>query len=581
MRRVYVGLVAAAFGAMFASACSEKKAEPGEDTPTAGDKAGSDKTAGDKAGQDKAAPASLEKIAEVEPNDKTSQAMEIKKSCEVEATLEPAAKKKARASDWYKVITGGKKKVAFELSGIPEEDVRLVFRDADRNELFYVDSGKAGEGERYPNLVVGDAVYVKVDGDKGGKGGAYKLGIRFSDPVEGEEDEYNGRYSTANDLAVGGSVKGYLASDRDEDWYLLPLTDLPTGSVLRIELTGVEGVSFHFVASDREERRPLMEVKSKAGEGVVIRNMGVPAGAEAIYLTVKSGWVPGAKPKKYERTSNPDVAYTLSVSSEAGGDDLEKEPNDKAEDAMPIADGQKLRGYLSRADDDDWYKIQVDRASILSAELSALNRVDLQLYVVDPEKKDAKRNYELVRINDGKVNEPEVLTNCALAAGENYIKINGAWKKVDGKWVQDDFNLDETYTLTVNLRTDEGREEREPNDKVEQATSMAAGDSLRGTLHPKGDVDVFKLDLSSQDGPRTTTIECTGIPKVDIRLKLLGPELDEKGKHKVVETSSKGKGEEKEQISKELMPGEYWIVVSGPRFGESNTSDQYVLTVTQ
>jgi len=313
----------------------------------------------------------------------------------------------------------------------------------------------------------------------------------------------------------------------------------------------------------------------------VVRNMGVPAGAEAVYLTIKSAWTPGPKPKKYVRTSNPEQAYTLSVSSEAGGDDLEKEPNDDAGQAMPIADGQKLRGYLSRADDDDWYKIQVERPSILSAELSALNRVDLQLYVVDPEKKDAKRDYDLMRINDGKHNEPEVLTNCALAAGENFIKVNGAWKKVDGKYVQDDFNLDETYTLTVNLRTDEGREEREPNGKVEQATAIAVGDSLRGTLHPKGDVDAFKLDLSSQDGPRTITIECTGIPKVDLSLKLLGPELDDKGRHKAIESSAKGKGEEKEQISKELMPGEYWIVVSGPRFGESNTSDQYVLTVTQ
>ncbi len=524
----------------------------------------------------------LKVVSEVEPNEKTGQAMEIKESCTVEATLEEAAKKRVRASDWYKVVTDGRKRVSFELTGIPEEDVRLVFRDADRNELFSVDTGKKGEGESFPNLVVQDACYVKIDGAKGGKGGAYKLTVKLSDPAEGEEVEFNGRYSTANDLALGKSIKGYLSHQRDEDWYLVKLADMPTGSVLRIELTGVDGVRFQLVAADREERRPLLDAKgTTAGESIVVRNMGVPAGAEAIYLTVKSAWVPGPKPKKYVRTCNPRATYTLSVSAEAGGDDLEREPNDDAQHALPIADGQKIRGYLSAPNDADWYKIEVERPSILSAKLGALNRVDLTLYVVDPEKKDKARNFELVRINDGKVNEPEVLTNCALAPGENYIKIVGSWKQVDGKWIQDYYNLDETYELTVNLRTDEGREEREPNGSVDKATSIAVGDTMRGTIHPKGDVDSYKLDLSGQDGPATIHIECTGIPKVNISLKLLGPEMDDKGKHQAVASSAKGKGEEKERISKELMPGEYWVVVSGPRYGDSNTKDQYVLTVTK
>ena len=38
---------------------------------------------------------------------------------------------------------------------------------------------------------------------------------------------------------------------------------------------------------------------------------------------------------------------------------------------------------------------------------------------------------------------------------------------------------------------------------------------------------------------------------------------------------------QKEQIQKELMPGEYIIKVWGRPINESNTIDQYVLTVTQ
>jgi hypothetical protein len=296
---------------------------------------------------------------------------------------------------------------------------------------------------------------------------------------------------------------------------------------------------------------------------------------------VKSAWVPGPKPKKYVQTYNPDVKYSLSVSSEAGGDDLEREPNGEPAKAIALLDGQKIRGYLSEPDDVDWYKIEVERPSLLAAELSALDRVDLQLYVVDPEKKDKRRNFELVRIDNGKVNEPEVLTNCALQPGENYVRVEGAWKNVDGKWVRDFMNLDETYELTLSLRTDEGKEEREPNGSVEQATPINPGDTLRGTLHPRRDVDYYLLDLTGMEGPRNTVIECTGIPKLDIGLTLLGPEKDEKGRNKAVASSTRGKGEAKEEIQSELTPGEYIIMVNYRPRSESNTRDQYVLTVTQ
>jgi hypothetical protein len=377
-------------------------------------------------------------------------------------------------------------------------------------------------------------------------------------------------------------MQGYLAQQADEDWYLLDLAELPTGSVLRIELSGVPGVRSRLTVADREERRPLLEAKARAvGEGLTVRNMGLPPNPEAVYLQVKSAWVPGPQPKKFVRTSNPEVPYRLSVSSEAGGDDLEQEPNDTAAQAMPISDGQKLRGYLSSPDDIDWYKLEVERPSLLSAELVPPGRVDIRLSVVDPAKKDQDKDFHWVRADDGKLDEPETITNCALPAGTNYLRVEGSWKQVDGKWVRDFYNLDETYSLTVNLRTDEGREEREPNHTPATATAIRLGDSLRGTLHPRADVDHYALDLSGQDGPRNTLIECTGIPKLDIALKLLGPEKDEKGNPRVVAESSRGKGEEREEISRELMPGEYVIVVSGTPAKESNAKDQYVLTVTQ
>lgn len=521
-------------------------------------------------------------VKEVEPNEKTDQAMPITESCVVQATLEAAAGEDKRASDWYRIAPAGTKVVRIAVSGIEGEDLQLVFMDADKNRLFRVDSGTAGEGEVYANLTLERGAFMRVSGSQGGKGGAYELTVEMQDPQAGREVEPNDRYSMATPLALGDRIQGVLTHPADEDWYRLGLGELPTGSVLRIDLTPVEGVRFGLEVVGTEEQVPIMKANSpEQGKGVVIRNLGVPGTPEAIYLVVKSAWVPGPKPKKYVQTHNAEQTYELSVSSEAGGDDLEREPNDKAEDAVSLLDGQKIRGYLGAPDDVDWYKIEVERPSLLSAELSALDRVDLQLYVVDPAKKDQRRDFELVRVNDGQVAEPETLTNCALQPGDNYLRVEGAWKNVDGKWVRDFVNLDETYELTVNLRTDEGKEEREPNDKLEKATGITPGETLRGTLHPKRDADFYRLDLSGQDGPRQTVIECTGIPKVDVAITLLGPERDEKGKPKVVASSSKGKGEAKEEIAKELLPGEYHVLVRGRPRSESNARDQYVLTVTQ
>ncbi len=553
------------------NACSERKQEQSE-TPTAKENGPAETPP--------PAPAQM-RLDETEPNDKTDQATEIGQGCIVSAKLEAAPGAKKRALDWYRFSPANKAVISVQVSAVAGEDIDLTFLDAGKNELFRVDAAPAGEAEGFPNLSIGSSAYLRVRGSAGGAGGDYLLTVTMAEPQSGHEVEFNGRYSTATALAAGQRVEGFLGMPRDEDWYLLPTTDMTKTTVMRIDLTAVEGVRPTLEVRDLE-RRLLLETSAEAlGQGLVVRNLGLAEGTESIFLVVKSAWVAGPKPKKLIKTANSKQRYSLSTSFEEGGDDLEREPNDKAEQAFAVIDGQKVRGYLSAAHDVDWYKIEVERPSLLSVELSALDRVDLRLYVVDPEKKDAKRNFEILRIDDGGVNEAEVLTNCALKPGTNYLRVEGSWKKVDGQWVRDFVNLDETYQLSLGLRTDDGREEREPNRKPEWATPIQVGDTLRGTLHPKGDLDTYLLDLSAQDGPRDTVIECTGIAKLDIALALLGPEKDEDGRHKVEVKSNQGRGDAREQVEKELMPGQYYITVHGSPRTESNTQDQYLLTVTQ
>lgn len=524
----------------------------------------------------------LDVESEVEPNDTTPQAMEINKSTVINAELDTSSKPKKPAKDWYKIVTTSKQVVKVEVSGVDHNDLCLTFLDTDKNHLFTVDSASEGEGETMPNLTVEGSAYVSVSSLKDTQPGSYQLAITMTEPATNEERESNDRYSLANSIQLGSEMHGYLGHRKDQDWYLVDIKDLHKDSVLRIEVTGVDGVRLELGVLDHIRRAPIIKVRSNtAGDGLVIRNMGIPEGNQAVYLAITSAWVPAQNSKKYIQTFNTTLRYALSISSETGETGLEREPNDDANQAIGLVDGQAVHGYLSHADDTDWYRIDVERTSLLSAKLSALDRVDLQLYVVDPARKDEKKDFALVRINDGLVNEEEVLTNCLLEPGENYLRVEGAWKKVDGKWVRDFVNLEDTYSLTIHLKADDGTEEHEPNNQPDQATNIILKSALHGTLHPSGDKDMYKLDLSSMEGPRNTLIQCTGITKLDISLTLLEPDGIDQEKLKVITKSDSGKESALEEIQRELLPGNYFVLVRGKPYTESNPIDQYILTITQ
>ena len=124
----------------------------------------------------------MKAIDEVEPNEKTDQAMAIGQTCVVNATLEAAAGGDKRANDWYRIAPQGEKVVRIAASGIGEEDIDLQFLDDDKNRLFRVDSGGAGAGEVYANLTLQRGVYLRLRGSKGGNPKGLRAGPRGAQP---------------------------------------------------------------------------------------------------------------------------------------------------------------------------------------------------------------------------------------------------------------------------------------------------------------------------------------------------------------------------------------------------------------
>jgi len=292
-------------------------------------------------------------------------------------------------------------------------------------------------------------------------------------------------------------------------------------------------------------------------------------------VVVRSAWT--GTGKEAHRGSNPDVPYTLTVSREAAGANSEFEPNDDMAHATPLPLNGYREGFLSPAGDVDYYVLRVPQPSLARFEVSGLDKVDLVLSVVEPGSKPGTEKVVL-KSNDGAVKEPERLNSVACAS-ECFVKVEGAPRKVDGKWVRDFENAEQPYRLSVTTAPDTGAEEREPNDSAETATPLSPGKPIRGTVYPKRDVDFYRLDLADRQVKTPLRATLTGILKVDVALFLYRQEAD--GTLTLVQTADRAKGDAPEVIRYAAEPGTYFFKVQDSKNRESNFQDSYQLTVEE
>jgi hypothetical protein len=342
---------------------------------------------------------------------------------------------------------------------------------------------------------------------------------------------------------------------------------------LRIELTGVPGVR-HEVRVLSEAEAPLFEVRGKEGEGLSLRNIGVRGVDRLVYVVVRSAW--SGTGKAARRGFNPDAPYTLTVSQEEAGANAELEPNDELARATPLPAAGGLReGFLAPKTDVDHYVLRTAQPVLADFHLSGVERLDLALSVVERTPEGEK---VVLEAREGDVKEPEQLNNVACA-GECFVRVESALRKVEGRWVKDYENSEQTYRLTVTTTPDTGAEEREPNDTAERATPLSFGQPVRGTVHPRKDSDLYRLDLSEREVRTALRATLLGILKVDVGLYLYRLEAD--GKRTLVQTADRARGEQPEVIRYSAEPGVYLFEVRDVRGRESNFQDSYQLGVEE
>jgi hypothetical protein len=349
----------------------------------------------------------------------------------------------------------------------------------------------------------------------------------------------------------------------------------PPGVALKLELSALEGVRPELEVLSAAEA-PLFSVRGKEGEGLSLRNVGVRASDRVVYVVVKSGWTGTGKDAR--RGFQAETPYTLTVALEEAGARAELEPNDELAKATPLDGAGFKEGFLSPKGEMDHFVLRTTGPMLARVELSGVERMDMELSVVEPPTGDGAKETVVLRANDGTVKEPERLNNVSCN-GTCYFRVQSAARKVDGKWVRDYENTEQPYRITVTAVPDDGSQEREPNDAVDRATELTPGKAVRGTIYPVKDTDYYQLDL--RDRPVRTPLRATllGILKVDVGLYL--HRVGEDGKLTLVQTADRAKGEQPEAIRYSAEPGLYLFEVRDARNRESNFQDAYQLTVEE
>lgn len=535
-------------------------------------------------------------LAEKEPNDGPSNALSLERSSIVEGNL--SADPTKPDEDWYLLKASLPKTVDLTVTCPPGTDVALEIVDETRAVLTSVNAAGVGASERYPNLDVSGRAFVRVVGLKKGAGGAYVLTATFHDRSPGFELEPNDRKVDATAVQLGQAVSGFIAHGADQDWFRYELTspdafdagasptadELDSGPAapiedagapvavvekklaLRIDVSPIDGVAFELQLLTEAEA-VLFSAKSAEGAGLSLRNVGVRANDHVLYVVLKSTGKKGFSASTY---------YTLTVSPEEASGTTEFEPNDEAAKATDLPANSSREGFISPRGDVDYFRLVTDGPSVARLQLTGVEKLDLVLSVVKPV--DGKPEETVLRANEGGVKEPEQL-NDVYCNGSCLIRIDTPAKKVDGKWVRDDENGDQAYKLSAVVSPDDGSEEHEPNNASAQATPIALGKPIRGTVYPKKDVDYFALDLREKPVKTAITATLLGILKVDVGLYLHRVEAD--GKLTLVQTSDSAKGEKAENIRYSADPGLYVLEVRDAKNREANFQDSYQLLVEE
>lgn len=413
-----------------------------------------------------------------EPNDTIGAAPELTGS-PIEAYLFPGGN-----YDYYKIYAGAGASLEIIADNVPA-NLRLYLALYDRNGVSmnrYTQAAIEGDPVTLNYGPASGYYYLRVsdrDGDRA-PGATYRLTINGADlgngpvpPPATAEIEPNDDRGTAT-LIGTAPVTGSFSND---DWFKIEITEAAELTAL-VTPSANHRVGIRLYNNDGTLLATrLAENKGEINETVFpIRT----AGTYFLRLRDEDGFA----------STNP---YTLNVSLTAVADP--HEPNDAFHQAAPIVLGAPVQGYIFPGGDLDYYHIQIPGAGEVRMEVTGVPaNIEARLRVYN---NNAALIHTKENLNGG---EPLQASFQVAEAGSYRILIQD---RVGSNYATTPYTLTAYFTPAV--------DPNEPNTLWRDATLLSASNQVSGKIHPAGDADWFRFEVTQPGPVRIQVTECNGI----------------------------------------------------------------------
>ncbi|MBN1155334.1 PPC domain-containing protein [candidate division KSB1 bacterium] len=496
----------------------------------------------------------ITKTQEAEPNNDRIQAMSVLDGGVYEGLINEKLDQ-----DWYRISVPPDTSYLLrsELTGISDINLKMELFDSEAELLTEVNKNKEGEGEVITNYMLqpGDyfirvrELWLKSQEKKFNDSLSYNLTVHLDEVTADAEQEANNKGILATLLQPDVAMKGYISPYQDIDWYKLVLPE-QENTYIEISLSGIENVDLKLKVYDPIEALIKEVDHGGRGEGEKLTNLGVDQLREFYYVVVEGG----------QWQTNEDSVYTLNVKFVDVSHKVEFEPNDRSVRATNLVSADSICGFIDTGNDVDWYRIIKDeeRTQVGRIELSGVPKVDLKMTITN------EFEEVILSVDERGEMEGEVLANIGLHQRQNYyLKIESNKKGANTK---------EQYTLHLAIDNYFGGEELELNNEPEDANSIEVERMIQGYIHPVGDIDFYRLEISERH-LGNLQILLSGIMKVNTDMKLYDADMNELG-HAAAQRE-----EGVERLIFEGLPGLYYIRVYDNDGKESNYRDKYQLAI--
>ncbi len=231
---------------------------------------------------------------EREPNNAAREATLLPLDTPVQGTVGRRQSEGQPDMDYFRVPMGrGARMVSARVEGIPDVDLVLELFDAQGLALGKSDSHGTGGGEWLQPVMIGPAeayllvrqVWIQGTAPMEEVASPYRLVVHWEQPISGWEMEPNDWPERATAVEVGRSVKGYLGSAEDRDWFAFAAAHngdvvgriTPPEGVEMVVTTG-DGSKSDRVISGKADRSGEIRIRVKAGQRTLVGFARKPTG---------------------------------------------------------------------------------------------------------------------------------------------------------------------------------------------------------------------------------------------------------------------------------------------------------------